>query len=115
MGLNRSQRRVAKLPHDVYKAYDRSGHLLYVGISVNVFDRLRQHRYEYAAWLDDTVVVKVAQVPDRAAAHTEEARCIREDSPLHNVTRERAYRVPDDETVIDSFSLIPDGRQWVVL
>ncbi|OOB91210.1 hypothetical protein [Rathayibacter sp. VKM Ac-2630] len=115
--LNKSQRRLAKFPHDVYKAFDADGRFLYVGLSVDVFRRLQQHRREYAAWEPDAVRVEVAQYENRASAHFEEARCIREDSPAYNVTRERPFSSTYTDTIVDSFTLerhCPQCTKWVM-
>ncbi|AXH49046.1 G-I-Y Y-I-G endonuclease [Gordonia phage Ecliptus] len=87
MALNKNQRRISNLPHDLYKVYDDTGELLYVGVTVDVKTRLKGHR-RYAAWYERVGHIKVWVYPDRMSALDEEARCIAEEHPQHNVTPE---------------------------
>lgn len=111
--INRSQRRISSRPHDVYKAYDTSGALLYVGISVNVFTRLREHKY-YARWYRAAHRIEVTQYTNRLAARIEEARCIDEDSPMFNVTKERVSE-PGVGDVLEEFTMYQDWQGWYIL
>lgn len=113
MALNKSQRRISKLKHDVYKAYDTDGQLLYVGVSVNVFKRLREHK-QYAAWMPHSARVDVVQYLNRNAARAEEARCIREDGPLYNVTKENAWGCELSEVTVEAFTLWRDDDGWYI-
>lgn len=111
--LNRSQRRIAHLQHDVYKAFDGFGTLLYVGCSLDIFKRLQEHKH-YAAWYPLATAIEVTRYPNRAAALAEEARTIAEDGPEFNVTRERLRTVDLTDDVLDSFTLVPEnGRWWI--
>lgn len=115
MVWNRAQRRLSKMPTDVYRVYDRHGQLLYVGAAVDVFSRMREHR-RYAGWwfLADSATVN--RYENRNIARHVEAVAIRDEAPLYNVTRElseerKRVTVTDPIEVLDLFW--EDGRVWV--
>lgn len=70
----------------LYHHFDRSGRLLYVGISLCHIKRLAQHRNK-AHWYWDIANVKVTHYPSRNAAERAERRAIRTQNPLHNLAR----------------------------
>ena len=111
--MNKAQRRISNLKHDVYKAFDSCGALLYVGCSVNVFKRLREHKH-YALWLLHTERIDVVQYANRSEALAEEARCIRFDHPTFNVTAENAYGCKLPTESLDSFTLRMDSDGWYI-
>lgn len=111
MGLNKAQRRIAHLPHDVYKAYDINGRLLYVGISVNVFARMKEHK-QYAGWMSAASRIDVVRYADRASAQAVEAICIRDDAPVFNVTRESTRGRSLPTVSLESFVMRQDADGW---
>lgn len=80
-------------PHVVYRAYDREGRLMYVGITANWPVRLYSHRCATFWWRDITRT-RLTLWPDRYSALTHERQVIREERPLRNkqgaTTDERA-------------------------
>jgi predicted GIY-YIG superfamily endonuclease len=70
----------------VYRLYDSSGRLLYVGVAEDFDMRLRQHSYS-KAWWPKVVRKDVTWYPDRLSALTEEARAIEVECPVHNTRR----------------------------
>lgn len=68
----------------VYRCYDTSGRLLYVGYSADIAERLRQHRRS-SPWFSgvDRITVKVFRT--RVEASNAEMDAIRTEWPLHNV------------------------------
>lgn len=113
IALNKAQRRIAKRPHDVYRAY-LGTELLYVGISVDVFTRLREHRL-YSRWYWEADRIDVVRRPNRSAARAEEARVIALEAPRYNVTPERAHGCAESEDLLESFSMWreEDGKWWI--
>lgn len=68
----------------VYRLYDGTGALLYVGISKNFGRRWQQHAYSKAWWpLVDSQTIHWH--PTRSAAAKAEADAIRAEGPLHNI------------------------------
>lgn len=116
MAMNKQARRVSKLPHDVYRVFDASGSLLYVGCSVNVFARLKEHR-KWAVWWADAVRGSVHRYPDRQHALGVEARAIRDEKPRDNCVLEAhwgRHHGSSAEVVEEPMSLIwENGEVWV--
>jgi hypothetical protein len=100
-------------PADLYRVYDASGDLLYVGIAVNVFNRMRGHRREAAWWpLADTGTVE--RYPKRFDAQRAESRAIRSEHPKFNVRNERSYGDMPLPEPIERMSLFwEEGQVWV--
>ena len=61
----------------VYKFYDDEQNLLYVGISLNVFARLSQHKRD-KDWWDEITNIKVQHTDTREDALDLEARLIKQ-------------------------------------
>lgn len=72
-------------PHALYRFYDRSDVLLYVGITMDLPKRLKAHRKEKPWWLEISSIT-VEPHESRAAALDAEAEAIRSEKPLYNTT-----------------------------
>lgn len=72
-------------PNYVYKAFDREGRLLYVGVTADLEARLAAHRSRslWAAYMSRHTLV--GPFENRADALEAERRIIREERPLYNV------------------------------
>jgi prevent-host-death family protein len=68
----------------VYRLYDDSAALLYVGITYDTTTRFADHKVN-KDWWTDVVTREVRWLPDRDAAWAEEQRVIREEHPRYNV------------------------------
>jgi predicted GIY-YIG superfamily endonuclease len=73
-----------RVPHCVYRAYDQSGVLLYVGCTNNLRKRMWQHGGR-APWFRDMVRLTEEWHPDYDTARTHERRAIVRERPVHNV------------------------------
>lgn len=84
MGARRYVPRGGKVvgPTDVYRCYDASGCLLYVGISLTVAQRMGQHRSN--PWWPLVSRIEVEHHPDRDTARTREQELIWDLAPLYN-------------------------------
>ena len=92
-----------------------SRHLLYVGTSVNVFVRMREHR-RYAEWWPHAFEGTVHRYENRTIARHVEAVAIRDESPLWNVAAEASgyKRVVEVTPAIEELKLWwDDGEVWV--
>jgi predicted GIY-YIG superfamily endonuclease len=67
-------------PHYVYWLFDASGALLYVGATVNVRQRLAEHRRRQH-WWPQVVDVHVTETPNRNAAFELECEILRIHAP----------------------------------
>lgn len=77
----------------LYRHFDAAGSLLYVGISLCVVTRLRQHRRD-AHWFTEIARIDVEWHPSREAACDAEFAAIRSEKPRHNITHTRSQRRP---------------------
>lgn len=66
----------------VYRLYDVSGKLLYVGISRDPMTRWAQHQGQ--GWWTRVASYAVSWHPDRVAAAREESEAIEHEAPVHN-------------------------------
>jgi hypothetical protein len=69
---------------ELYRHFDESGALLYVGISTSTLSRLTQHRTN-ALWFSAIASVKVEHFPTRAAAQRAEIEAIKKERPKYNI------------------------------
>lgn len=77
--------------HVVYRFYDATGRLLYVGCTKDFANRERAHRAG-SSWFADVAHVAVTSFADQSDALDEELRALREESPLHNRSNRRVSR-----------------------
>ncbi|MFI7073604.1 GIY-YIG nuclease family protein [Micromonospora sediminicola] len=70
-------------PHALYRFFDRTDALLYVGITMNLPARLKQHRKDKHWWLQVTNIV-IEPFETREAALAAEKKAIRDESPVYN-------------------------------
>lgn len=79
----------------VYRLYDESGTLLYVGMTSFLRQRMNAHR-SGSAWFGQVVERRIEKFPTRTAACAAEEAAIVNESPLHNqITRSTAVKVLD--------------------
>jgi predicted GIY-YIG superfamily endonuclease len=71
-------------PTDLYRHFDADDRLLYVGISLDAFSRLRQHQ-QAAGWVSAAVTMRTVTYRSRDEAFAAEARAIAEEKPLWNI------------------------------
>nr|WP_278101138.1 GIY-YIG nuclease family protein [Microbacterium proteolyticum] len=101
------------MPTDVYHVCDEQHRLLYVGMSANVFKRMREHK-KYAGWWPIAYDGYVIQYATREQATAEEARAIRDGRPIFN-RRSEAFRADGPEGEITEYLEIfwRDGEVYV--
>jgi predicted DNA-binding transcriptional regulator AlpA len=68
----------------LYRHFDASGALLYVGISLSAIQRLGDHA-KAAHWFWSIVRVEITAYPDRETALKAERIAIRNEKPLYNI------------------------------
>lgn len=72
-------------PTELYRHFDKSGTLLYVGISLSTVHRLKEHRGG-SGWYRKVVTITIERFPTRKAALAAERKAVQTEHPLHNVT-----------------------------
>lgn len=70
--------------HYVYRHFDAEGRVLYVGCSIDVERRFRQHLFESTWWAMKVARTKITVHPTRAEGRRVEKAEIRNLEPLHN-------------------------------
>ena len=66
----------------LYRHFDPSGRLLYVGVSYSVMARLHEHRR--SPWFYDVVRVEIQHFDSRKEAEKAELAAIVNENPIHN-------------------------------
>tara|TARA_R110000737_G_C14621639_1_gene493360 strand:- start:6206 stop:6613 length:408 start_codon:yes stop_codon:yes gene_type:complete len=77
----------------VYRHFDESGDLLYVGRSINPFKRLQEHKYQ-SSWFDSVVNMTVEKFPTFGAAKKAEANAILSERPKFNMQHQVENKRP---------------------
>lgn len=67
----------------LYRAFDESGSLLYVGISGKWSERLHAHE-KTSEWMEKADWVKIERYPDRESVSAAEIEAIRTEKPIYN-------------------------------
>lgn len=108
----------------LYRHFDASGALLYVGISLNTIQRTQQHQHG-ARWFERIARIDIEWHSSRPAALTAEAIAIASESPVFNIARPKDAPLPrivpfpqsDSVVRVRGESLHPvlwQGEQWAV-
>lgn len=75
---------LAQRQTDVYRIFDLSGELAYVGISATIMQRLHGH-VKASPWFPKRAIVHVETYKDREAALQAESWAIAHEHPTHNL------------------------------
>lgn len=105
--------------HALYRFFDDQGSLLYVGLTVNLPTRLRDH-HRGKAWWQSVARMTVQRYPTRAEVVFAERLAIIAEKPLHNVRHSGSAKMvaAHEEEVLMSSTFVgsffhSDGiRQW---
>lgn len=81
---------------ELYRHYDRDGRLLYVGISLSTFARLRQHK-DKSPWFDDVAAITIERFRTRAEAAKAECKAIKLEKPKWNAVHATGAAIGMDE------------------
>lgn len=91
----------AAVRHFLYRHFATDGELLYIGISLSAFRRLRQHQ-QHASWFDRIARVEIQPFPSRGEALVAERAAIASEHPAHNLMhvpgRRRVQRASRPQT-----------------
>ncbi|TBN36133.1 GIY-YIG nuclease family protein [Pseudomonas sp. BGI-2] len=73
-----------KQGRELYRHFDETDKMLYVGISLSTASRLSQHRRS-SQWADDIAYIKIERFPTQALAAEAEKQAIIRENPIWNV------------------------------
>lgn len=76
--------RLYSLPHALYRFTNKVGELLYVGITMDLPARMRDHRLRKPWWTEATRI-DIEHFESRDEALAAERAAIKNESPLHNI------------------------------
>lgn len=77
----------------LYRFFDATGELLYIGITMNPVQRWHAHRHE-KQWWPDKGRIEWMHYPDRASVLIAEEAAIKAEKPRYNVVHNRTRPVP---------------------
>ena len=80
------------MKNHLYRHFDRSGTLLYVGISLSALQRLGQHA-DHSHWYGSIARVDIEEFSTREEALAAEREAIQNEKPLHNIAHSGVGRV----------------------
>lgn len=80
-------------PTDLYRYFDKSGNLLYVGISINTVSRMASHR-SASSWYDQAVKITIKKYKNRKNALNAERKAIMKEKPKYNITYNEGVVIP---------------------
>jgi len=83
-------------PHALYRFYDASDVLLYVGITVDPAARFKKHRGD-KPWWDDVDHIGIEKFTTRKEAEAAEKKAIQTEQPLHNVVHNTFVAAPEED------------------
>lgn len=84
----------------LYRFFDEDESLLYVGLSINAYNRFKAHRHQ-SYWFKDATTVKFEFYPDLETVRRAETTAIRTERPRHNVSQnERTLEEYRDELTL---------------
>jgi GIY-YIG catalytic domain len=91
-----------KPQHILYRWWDHNGNLLYVGQSITVWERVKQHRTA-SAWFGTAVAMTIEELPTKTELDKAERQAIENEHPVHNITHNQT---PGTVRQIDPRTLI---------
>lgn len=92
-------------PHFLYRLFDRTDTLLYIGITNDPKARFKWHRKNQPWWCDvDQTKTRVDYFPSREAVLKAEAEAIREELPLYNDQHNLTVDTPTRKAVDEALS-----------
>lgn len=105
--LKLSERAIESVPdYCVYRFYDRSGILLYIGMTICLVQRLCAHQDD-KDWFPEVSRIEIEYFPDKDSAAEAEKNAIRKLDPLYNVALKRADGVKPPRSGVR-----PPDRRW---
>ncbi|MEV8610211.1 GIY-YIG nuclease family protein [Amycolatopsis sp. NPDC051373] len=89
--------------HALYRMYDETGQLLYVGISIDPGKRMAQHRSD-KPWFSQVANITVQPMPSRKAALEAERESIKNERPTFNVVHNDTAELGESLSVVEKLA-----------
>ena len=84
------------MTQNLYRHFDGSGTLLYVGVSLNAAARLAQHK-DHSGWFDTIAEVKIQKFETRQEALAAEFIAVQKENPVYNKRLKKKWRQPEPD------------------
>jgi excinuclease UvrABC nuclease subunit len=84
----------------LYRHFDAEDKLLYVGISLRPFTRIKEHSV-VSNWADAIANVRIEYFPTRKEALEAEAKAVQEENPLYNIRLRKPKKEPKRAAVVE--------------
>lgn len=94
MAVSKALVQLPTKPHALYRFFDRTDVLLYVGITMDLPARVGQHRKDKPWWVEVNHIT-IEHFEDRAEVLLAEREAIRTEKPLYNSTHNELVDEPD--------------------
>lgn len=88
-------------PCYLYRHFDATGVLLYVGISLSAINRLKEHKVG-SHWFESIKQVSIETFPTRSEALLAEKKAISAENPKHNIQGRRSLKI--EEAIAKAFA-----------
>lgn len=93
MAVSKALAELSTRPHALYRFFDRTDVLLYVGTTAHLSARIAQHKRDKPWWVDVRNIT-IEYFDTRSAALSAETKAIRTEGPLYNTTHNEMVPVP---------------------
>lgn len=90
----------AERSHTLYRAYNKHGHLLYVGISVRPDTRFSQHRMS-STWWREVTRIDIEHCRDKLSAIEAEKRAVLQEDPIFNEIHTALHSITGAMTMVE--------------
>ena len=87
---------LSEMTSQLYRHFDEGSNLLYVGISLNTFARLSQHK-QHAKWFEKIKSVKIEHFETREQAIAAEKWAIKQENPKFNIALKKTMAEIEQE------------------
>lgn len=92
-------------PNDLYRLYDNTGRLLYIGITSRGPRRWREHMRD-KPWWKDVETIHLEHHPNRTAVEQAELQAIKTERPLHNIAHKPEGDTPVPPSNLNTHPLV---------
>lgn len=89
--------------HILYRMYDRTDQLLYIGITVDARARWEAHAEE-KTWWPDVATIRLEHFADRESVERAERRAIQNEHPRYNVVHRRSGEFDEELAILAEVS-----------
>lgn len=118
MVVSKALAKLPSKPHALYRFFDRTDALLYVGITMDLAGRMSQHRKDKPWWVD-VHHISIEHFDNRASVLAAERAAIASEKPLYNAAHNEMAQSADTGPLVVSWTqhgikVGPVTRHWIL-